>query len=322
MYYSPSFPKYRMRRLRKFKMIQETRLKKDDFVYPLFVDENIKNKKEIPSMPGQYRYPLSEIVKEVSSLREIGIRSIILFGIPSKKDDIGSESYNKNGVIQEAIKKIKKDITDIIIIGDVCLCEYTSHGHCGILDKKNYVDNDKTLEIIGKIVESYAESGIDIVAPSGMMDGTVGFVRRKLDDEGYTDVAIMAYSAKYNSGFYGPFRDAANSSPGFGDRSTYQMDLRNSDEAMREIYMDINEGADIIMVKPALSYLDIIYRAKNEFNFPLAAYNVSGEYAMAKLSSSVLDQDRIIEEILLSIKRAGADIIISYHAKEFIQKFL
>lgn len=322
MYYSPSFPKYRMRRLRKFKMIQETRLKKDDFVYPLFVDENIKNKKEIPSMPGQYRYPLSEIVKEVASLREIGIRSIILFGIPSKKDDIGSESYNKNGVIQEAIKKIKKDITDIIIIGDVCLCEYTSHGHCGILDKKNYVDNDKTLEIIGKIVESYAESGIDIVAPSGMMDGTVGFVRRKLDDEGYTDVAIMAYSAKYNSGFYGPFRDAANSSPGFGDRSTYQMDLRNSDEAMREIYMDINEGADIIMVKPALSYLDIIYRAKNEFNFPLAAYNVSGEYAMAKLSSSVLDQDRIIEEILLSIKRAGADIIISYHAKEFIQKFL
>lgn len=322
MYYSPSFPKYRLRRLRKFKMIQETRLKKDDFVYPLFVDENIKNKKEIPSMPGQYRYPLSEIVKEVSSLREIGIRSIILFGIPSKKDDIGSESYNKNGVIQEAIKKIKKDITDIIIIGDVCLCEYTSHGHCGILDKKNYVDNDKTLEIIGKIVESYAESGIDIVAPSGMMDGTVGFVRRKLDDEGYTDVAIMAYSAKYNSGFYGPFRDAANSSPGFGDRSTYQMDLRNSDEAMREIYMDINEGADIIMVKPALSYLDIIYRAKNEFNFPLAAYNVSGEYAMAKLSSSVLDQDRIIEEILLSIKRAGADIIISYHAKEFIQKFL
>jgi len=303
-------------------MIQETRLKKDDFVYPLFVDENIKNKKEIPSMPGQYRYPLSEIVKEVSSLREIGIRSIILFGIPSKKDDIGSESYNKKGVIQEAIKKIKKDITDIIIIGDVCLCEYTSHGHCGILDKKNYVDNDKTLEIIGKIVESYAESGIDIVAPSGMMDGTVGFVRRKLDDEGYTDVAIMAYSAKYNSGFYGPFRDAANSSPGFGDRSTYQMDLRNSDEAMREIYMDINEGADIIMVKPALSYLDIIYRAKNEFNFPLAAYNVSGEYAMAKLSSSVLDQDRIIEEILLSIKRAGADIIISYHAKEFIQKFL
>lgn len=322
MYYSPSFPKYRMRRLRKFKMIQETRLKKDDFVYPLFVDENIKNKKEIPSMPGQYRYPLSEIVKEVASLREIGIRSIILFGIPSKKDDIGSESYNKKGVIQEAIKKIKKDITDIIIIGDVCLCEYTSHGHCGILDKKNYVDNDKTLEIIGKIVESYAESGIDIVAPSGMMDGTVGFVRRKLDDEGYTDVAIMAYSAKYNSGFYGPFRDAANSSPGFGDRSTYQMDLRNSDEAMREIYMDINEGADIIMVKPALSYLDIIYRAKNEFNFPLAAYNVSGEYAMAKLSSSVLDQDRIIEEILLSIKRAGADIIISYHAKEFIQKFL
>lgn len=322
MYYSPSFPKYRLRRLRKFKMIQETRLKKDDFVYPLFVDENIKNKKEIPSMPGQYRYPLSEIVKEVASLREIGIRSIILFGIPSKKDDIGSESYNKNGVIQEAIKKIKKDITDIIIIGDVCLCEYTSHGHCGILDKKNYVDNDKTLEIIGKIVESYAESGIDIVAPSGMMDGTVGFVRRKLDDEGYTDVAIMAYSAKYNSGFYGPFRDAANSSPGFGDRSTYQMDLRNSDEAMREIYMDINEGADIIMVKPALSYLDIIYRAKNEFNFPLAAYNVSGEYAMAKLSSSVLDQDRIIEEILLSIKRAGADIIISYHAKEFIQKFL
>ncbi|HIH78319.1 MAG TPA: porphobilinogen synthase [Halobacteria archaeon] len=311
-----------MRRLRRFKIVQEARLKKDDFVYPLFIDENIKKRKEIASMPGQYRYPLGEVVEEVLSLREVGIRSVILFGIPSKKDDIGCESYNKNGVIQRAIKNIKKEIDDVIVIGDVCLCEYTSHGHCGILDEKNRVDNDKTLEVIGKIVESYADSGIDVVAPSGMMDGTVGFVRRRLDAKGYTDVAIMAYSAKYNSGFYGPFRDAADSGFKFGDRSTYQMDYRNSDEAMREIYLDIKEGADIVMVKPALSYLDIIYRAKNEFNFPLAAYNVSGEYAMTKLSSSVLDQDRVMEEILLSIKRAGADIIISYHAKDFIKKFL
>jgi porphobilinogen synthase len=322
MYYSPDFPGYRMRRLRRFKIVQEARLKKDDFVYPLFIDENIKKRKEIASMPGQYRYPLGEVVEEVLSLREVGIRSVILFGIPSKKDDIGCESYNKNGVIQRAIKNIKKEIDDVIVIGDVCLCEYTSHGHCGILDEKNRVDNDKTLEVIGKIVESYADSGIDVVAPSGMMDGTVGFVRRRLDAKGYTDVAIMAYSAKYNSGFYGPFRDAADSGFKFGDRSTYQMDYRNSDEAMREIYLDIKEGADIVMVKPALSYLDIIYRAKNEFNFPLAAYNVSGEYAMTKLSSSVLDQDRVMEEILLSIKRAGADIIISYHAKDFIKKFL
>jgi len=322
MYYSPDFPGYRMRRLRRFKIVQEARLKKDDFVYPLFIDENIKKRKEIASMPGQYRYPLGEVVEEVLSLREVGIRSVILFGIPSQKDDIGCESYNKNGVIQRAIKNIKKEIDDVIVIGDVCLCEYTSHGHCGILDEKNRVDNDKTLEVIGKIVESYADSGIDVVAPSGMMDGTVGFVRRRLDAKGYTDVAIMAYSAKYNSSFYGPFRDAADSGFKFGDRSTYQMDYRNSDEAMREIYLDIKEGADIVMVKPALSYLDIIYRAKNEFNFPLAAYNVSGEYAMTKLSSSVLDQDRVMEEILLSIKRAGADIIISYHAKDFIEKFL
>jgi len=322
MHHSPSFPEYRMRRLRRFKIIQEARLKKDDFVYPLFIDETIKKRKEIAPMPGQYRIPLSGVVKEVTSLCDVGIRSIILFGIPYKKDYNGSEACNKDGVIQQAIKKIKKDVTDVIVIGDVCLCEYTSHGHCGILDEKNDVDNDKTLDVIGKIVESYAESGVDVVAPSGMMDGTVRFVREKLDGKGYTDVAIMAYSAKYNSSFYGPFRDAADSSPIFGDRSTYQMDFRNSDEAMREIYLDIKEGADIVMVKPALSYLDVIYRAKSEFHFPLAAYNVSGEYAMAKLSSSVLDQDRIMEEILLSIKRAGADIIISYHAKEFIEKFL
>ncbi|WP_229235083.1 porphobilinogen synthase [Candidatus Methanoliparum sp. LAM-1] len=320
MYCSPEFPAYRMRRLRRFKIIQETQLKKDDFVYPLFIDENIKKRKEIASIPGQYRFPLKEIVEEVTSLREIGIRSVILFGIPSKKNMVGSEAYNKNGVVQRAIKAIKKEITDIIVIGDVCLCEYTSHGHCGILTEENYIDNDKTLDVIGKIAESYAESGIDIVAPSGMMDGTVRFVRKRLDDEGYTDVAIMAYSAKYNSGFYSPFRDAADSSPSFGDRSTYQMDYKNSDEAMREIYLDIKEGADIVMVKPALSYLDIIYRAKKMFNFPLAAYNVSGEYAMLKLSS--LDQDRVMEEILSSIKRAGADIIISYHAKEFIERFL
>jgi porphobilinogen synthase len=318
-YKLPKFPNIRMRRLRRLNLIEETSFKKEDLIYPIFVDENIEGRREIKSMPGQYRFSIKDAAKEALEVRELGIRSVILFGIPSRKDEIGSEAYNKNGVIQRAIREIKREVRDITVIGDVCLCEYTSHGHCGLIKNKRVL-NDETLEILGKISETYAESGADVVAPSGMMDGMVGHIRETLDASGYEDIVIMSYSAKYNSNFYGPFRDAAESGYKFGDRSTYQMNYKNSDEAMREIYLDIEEGADIVMVKPALPYLDIIYRAKKEFNFPLAAYNVSGEYSMVKYSSSVLDEDKIIEEILLSIKRAGADLIISYHAKDFVKK--
>lgn len=315
----PQFPNIRMRRLRRLNLIEETSFKKEDLIYPIFVDENIEGRREIKSMPGQYRFSIKDAGVEALEVRELGIRSVILFGIPSRKDEIGSEAYNKEGVIQRAIREIKREVGDITVIGDVCLCEYTSHGHCGLIKNKRVL-NDETLEILGKISKTYAESGADVVAPSGMMDGMVGHIRETLDVSGYEDVAIMSYSAKYNSNFYGPFRDAAESGYKFGDRSTYQMNYKNSDEAMREIRLDIAEGADIVMVKPALPYLDIIYRAKKEFNFPLAAYNVSGEYSMVKYSSSVLDEDKIIEEILLSIKRAGADLIISYHAKDFAKR--
>jgi len=308
-----------MRRLRRLNLIEETSFKKEDLIYPIFVDENIEGRREIKSMPGQYRFSIKDAGVEALEVRELGIRSVILFGIPSRKDEIGSEAYNKEGVIQRAIREIKREVGDITVIGDVCLCEYTSHGHCGLIKNKRVL-NDETLKILGKISKTYAESGADVVAPSGMMDGMVGHIRETLDVSGYEDVAIMSYSAKYNSNFYGPFRDAAESGYKFGDRSTYQMNYKNSDEAMREIRLDIAEGADIVMVKPALPYLDIIYRAKKEFNFPLAAYNVSGEYSMVKYSSSVLDEDKIIEEILLSIKRAGADLIISYHAKDFAKR--
>jgi len=315
----PQFPNIRMRRLRRLNLIEETSFKKEDLIYPIFVDENIEGRREIKSMPGQYRFSIKDAGVEALEVRELGIRSVILFGIPSRKDEIGSEAYNKEGVIQRAIREIKREVGDITVIGDVCLCEYTSHGHCGLIKNKRVL-NDETLKILGKISKTYAESGADVVAPSGMMDGMVGHIRETLDVSGYEDVAIMSYSAKYNSNFYGPFRDAAESGYKFGDRSTYQMNYKNSDEAMREIRLDIAEGADIVMVKPALPYLDIIYRAKKEFNFPLAAYNVSGEYSMVKYSSSVLDEDKIIEEILLSIKRAGADLIISYHAKDFAKR--
>ena len=315
----PQFPNIRMRRLRRLNLIEETSFKKEDLIYPIFVDENIEGRREIKSMPGQYRFSIKDAGVEALEVRELGISSVILFGIPSRKDEIGSEAYNKEGVIQRAIREIKREVGDITVIGDVCLCEYTSHGHCGLIKNKRVL-NDETLEILGKISKTYAESGADVVAPSGMMDGMVGHIRETLDVSGYEDVAIMSYSAKYNSNFYGPFRDAAESGYKFGDRSTYQMNYKNSDEAMREIRLDIAEGADIVMVKPALPYLDIIYRAKKEFNFPLAAYNVSGEYSMVKYSSSVLDEDKIIEEILLSIKRAGADLIISYHAKDFAKR--
>jgi len=317
------FPKLRLRRLRRpnlRKVFRETRLTADSLIVPIFVDENIRSRKPIESMPGYYRIPVEGVVKEVEECLELGLGSFILFGIPSYKDETGSSAFDKQGVIQKAVRILKAEFPDAVVITDVCLCEYTTHGHCGIV-KDGEIINDETLPILGRIAVSHAESGADIVAPSGMMDGMVGAIRNALDSNGFTDVAIMSYSAKYASSFYSPFREAAESGYKFGDRKSYQMDIHNSDEAMREIELDIKEGADIIMVKPALSYLDIIRRAKDTFNYPLAAYNVSGEYSMVKagIEKGWLSED-VIYEILISIKRAGADVIITYHAKEVVSR--
>jgi len=312
-----------LRRLRKpniRKIFRETRLTPENFIVPIFVDENIKSKKPIDSMPGYYRIPVEGVVKEVEECLELGLGSFILFGIPSYKDEVGSSAFDSDGVIQKTLRKLKSEFTDIVVVTDVCLCEYTTHGHCGIV-KDGEILNDETLPILGKIAVSHAECGADIVAPSGMMDGMVAAIRKALDDSGFTDVPIMSYAAKYASSFYSPFREAAESGYKFGDRRGYQMDIHNSDEAMREIELDIKEGADIIMVKPALPYLDIIRRAKERFGYPLAAYNVSGEYSMVKaaIEKGWLGED-VVYEILASIKRAGADLIITYHAKEVAEK--
>ena len=314
------FPRRRMRRLRKDNLrflFRETKLSPEQLIMPVFVDENIDRKKEIPSMPGYYRLPLSGLSSEVGSALDLGIRAFILFGIPSYKDETGSSAYDRNGVIQKAVRLIKNEYPDAVIITDVCMCEYTTHGHCGIV-KDGKVLNDPTLEILGKIAVSHAESGSDIVAPSGMMDGMVGAIRDALDSNGFEETLIMSYSAKYASSFYGPFREAADSGYSFGDRKSYQMDIPNSDEAIREVELDLYEGADIVMVKPALAYLDIIYRIKNEFRVPTAAYSVSGEYSMIKSVSEKgwLDEDDIVLETLISIKRAGADLILTYFAKK------
>lgn len=311
----------RPRRLRKNEtirnLIRETKLSVEDFIYPIFVEEGTNIKEEIPSMEGVYRYSVDRVLKEVEEVESLGIKAILLFGIPANKDELGTEGYAEDGIVQKATREIKKVFPQMYVITDVCMCEYTSHGHCGILLENGYVDNDKTLEYLGKIALSHARAGADMIAPSDMMDGRIEYIRNCLDDNGFKTVPIMAYSAKYASSFYGPFRDAADSSPAFGDRKSYQMDPANTDEAMREIELDIMEGADIIMVKPALSYLDIIRRAKDNFNMPLAAYNVSGEYSMLKMAvkEGLLDETAILES-LLSIKRAGADIIISYFAKD------
>ena len=317
------YPRLRLRRLRKDNLrslFRETKLSKDDFVVPIFVDENIKKPKPISSMPNYYRIPVEGITEEVESCMEKGLKAFILFGIPSYKDEIGSSAFAKNGVIQKAIRLAKNEFSDCVIITDVCLCEYTTHGHCGIV-RDGVILNDETLPILGKIAVSHAESGADIVAPSGMMDGMVKAIRDALDAEGFTDVAIMSYSAKYASNFYSPFREAAESGYKFGDRKSYQMDFHNSDEALREVELDLKEGADIVMVKPALAYLDIIYKVKQKFKVPTAAYNVSGEYSMVKsaIERGWLSED-IVYEILIAIKRAGADLIISYHAKEIADK--
>lgn len=315
------FPVSRLRRLRKNEsirdLIRENRIIKDNLVMPVFVDENLKKKREIESLPGIYKYPLEEYEDYVKHLSDLGVNSILLFGIPSLKDAIGSSAYDSNGVIQRAIR-IAKENTKINVISDLCMCEYTDHGHCGVLSG-DYVDNDKTLELYRKIALSYAEAGVDMVAPSGMMDGQVKAIRSALDGGDFLNTLIMAYSSKYSSNLYGPFREAADSAPQFGDRKTYQMSYSNHREALREIEFDIEEGADIVMVKPAIFYLDIIAKAREKFLLPLAAYSVSGEYSMIKeaVSKGLLNED-VITEGLTSIFRAGADIVITYFTEEMM----
>ncbi|MFH1779096.1 MAG: porphobilinogen synthase [Candidatus Omnitrophota bacterium] len=311
----------RLKRLRRNNQIRElfsqTQLLAKDLIMPYFVMEGSKKKVPIKSMPGIYRLSVDNLIKDIKEAKSLGIKAILLFGICRKKDEIGSEAYSSDSIVQRAIKAVKKNIEDMVIVTDVCLCGYTSHGHCGVV-KNSCIDNDETLKVLSKIALSHAEAGADFVAPSAMMDGQVRTIRETLDRNGFSDTGILAYSAKYASSFYVPFREALGSAPQFGDRKTYQMDYRNSDEALREIEQDIEEGADIIMAKPALAYLDIISKAKQNFNIPIAAYNVSGEYSLVKLGAKagIINEQEITLEILTAIKRAGADLIITYHAKE------
>ena len=311
----------RHRRLRRTeglrRLVAETRLSPADFVYPLFVTHGQGIREEIPSMPGQFRISLDQVGREADDLRMLGINAVLLFGLPAMKDESGSEAYDDGGIVQDAVRTFKEAAADLVVITDVCLCEYTSHGHCGVI-RDGEVDNDASLELIARTALSHARAGADIIAPSDMMDGRVAAIREALDDASYVSTPIMAYSAKYASAFYGPFREAADSTPQFGDRRGYQMDPPNAREALREIADDIDEGADIVMVKPALPYLDVLSQARREFDLPLAAYNVSGEYAMVKAAAAAgwIDEQRTAMEILTSIKRAGADVIITYHAKE------
>ncbi|MCL2504360.1 MAG: porphobilinogen synthase [Coriobacteriia bacterium] len=316
------FPQYRPRRLRANatirSMVREAALDPVDLIYPLFVKPGKGVRDEIPSMPGQFQLSVDQLPAEIDELRGLGVPAVILFGLPSSKDAVGSEAYDPDGIVQRAIRAIKTHDPGFYVITDVCMCEYTDHGHCGILDDSGYVLNDVTLEMLAKEAVSHAEAGVDMVAPSDMMDGRVGAIREALDSEGYADVPIMAYSAKYASGYYGPFRDAADSAPAFGDRSQYQMDPANAEEGLRETALDIEEGADIVMVKPALAYMDVIRRVKDEFGYPTAAYNVSGEYAMVKAAAERgwIDEKRIVLETLTALRRAGADLILTYHAKD------
>lgn len=304
-------------------MVGEVKVNKSSLVYPLFIQEGIGIKEEIKSMQGQYRYSIDTVNFEIENLLKQGIKNVILFGIPNQKDKVGTGAYIKDGIIQKALREIKKNFNEITCITDVCMCEYTSHGHCGILNDKNIVDNDKTIKILSKIAISHVEAGADIVAPSDMMDGRIKEIRRALDNKGFINTPIISYAVKYASAFYGSFRDAANSAPSFGDRKTYQMDFRNRKEAIKEAMFDIEEGADIIMVKPALSYLDIIRDIKNKINLPVCAYSVSGEYAMIKCAAQngLVDEEKIIIETTTSMYRAGTDILITYFAKD-IAKFI
>lgn len=316
------FPQLRLRRLRRTetirRLVQETRVEVGDLIYPLFVEEGKDIKQEIPSMPGIYRFSSDQLPAEVEDIARLKIPAVILFGIPEQKDEVASGAYHPEGIIQQAIRTIKKSVPELLVVTDVCLCEYTNHGHCGVVSNGD-VDNDQTLSLIAKTALSHAEAGADIVAPSDMMDGRVKSIRETLDTAGYQQTPILAYSAKYASAFYGPFREAAESAPQFGDRRSYQMDPPNVREALREVEADVNEGADMIMVKPALPYLDVIRRVRDAFNHPLVAYNVSGEFSMVKAAARQgwLDEKRTTIEILTAIKRAGADIIITYHAKGF-----
>lgn len=316
------FPEYRPRRLRASEtiraMVREHSLSANDLIYPLFVKPGQGLRDEVSSMPGVFQLTLDQLPAEIDELRALGVPAVILFGLPSVKDEVGSEAYDEHGIVQEAIRAIKDHDPEFYVITDVCLCEYTSHGHCGVLDHKGHVVNDLTLELLAREAVSHAEAGADMVAPSDMMDGRVAAIRSALDAEGFQDVPIMAYSAKYASGYYGPFREAADSAPSFGDRRAYQMDPANAEEALREVELDIEEGADLVMVKPALAYMDILRRVKDTFGYPTVAYNVSGEYAMVKAAASQgwIDEERVVMETLVGFKRAGADLVITYHAKD------
>jgi len=318
------YPSYRMRRLRRTpairNMLRETTLAVDDLIYPFFViaGENVRN--PISSMPGSFQLSIGNLLGEVREVVDLGIPAILLFGIPSHKDPAATGAYDPEGVVQMAVRAIKDEFPDLVVITDVCLCEYMDHGHCGVVQDGEIL-NDVTLELLSKMAVTHAESGADFVAPSDMMDGRVAAIRNALDDDGFTDTAIMAYSAKFASAFYGPFREACECAPTFGDRRTYQMDAANGEEAVREALLDIEEGADIVMVKPALPYLDVIHAVKQETKFPLAAYNVSGEYAMIKAAAANgwLDEERAVMEAITGIKRAGADLIITYHAKDIVR---
>jgi porphobilinogen synthase len=320
------FPTQRPRRLRNSPllraMVRETQVRPDDLIYPLFVQENLSKPESIDTLPGQNRHTLESLLFEVDNVAQAGIKAILLFGIPEKKDAVGSSAYAETGIIQKAVASIKNRKFPLLIITDVCLCEYTSHGHCGLI-KDGEVDNDATLEIIAKTALSHAQAGADIVAPSDMMDGRVKAIRETLDSKDLNNVAILSYAAKYASSFYGPFREAAGSAPQFGDRLSYQMDPANKREALKEVLLDIEEGADLVMVKPALAYLDIVHMIKHATSVPVAAYNVSGEYAMIEFAAKAgaLDRERAIREVLISIKRAGADLILTYHALEAAKWF-
>ena len=315
------FPQVRLRRLRRTEtlraLVRENKVEVGDLIYPMFIVEGKGIKEEITSMPGIFRHSPDQLLPEIEEIARLKIPAVLLFGIPENKDETGSSAYHSEGVIQQAIRVIKKSVPELIVITDVCLCEYTNHGHCGIVSN-GQVDNDQTLPLLAKMSLSHVEAGADIVAPSDMMDGRVKIIREAIDKEGFQHIAILSYAAKYASAFYGPFREAAGSAPQFGDRRGYQMDPPNVREALREVAQDIAEGADIVMVKPALAYLDVIRQVRNTFNHPLATYNVSGEYAMVKAAAQRgwLDERRVVLEILTAIKRAGADLILTYHAKD------
>lgn len=317
-----AFPAYRARRMRANEtvrqFIRETELMASDFIYPLFVKPGEGLRDEVASMPGVFQLSLDQLSVEMDELLSLGVKAVILFGLPAHKDDLGSEAFDEHGIVQEAVRTIRACAPDMYVITDVCMCEYTSHGHCGKLNADGTVENDATLELLAAEAVSHAQAGAHMVAPSDMMDGRIGFIRAALDGAGFSHVPIMSYSTKYASGFYGPFRDAADSAPAFGDRRSYQMDPANAEEGVREAAYDIAEGADMVMVKPALPYLDVLRRVKAELRFPTVAYNVSGEYSMVKAAalSGWIDERRVVLELLTSIKRAGADMIITYHAKD------